>query len=54
MYKCNDCGREFENPKVETEVIGVSDKTGFVDYEYCPFCDSDNINYQEEANLDDE
>lgn len=30
-------------PKVETEVIGTSDKTGFVEYQYCPICESDDI-----------
>ena len=47
MYRCNDCNREFENPKVETEVIGVSDKTDFIEYEYCPFCDSSHIDYED-------
>ena len=47
MYKCNDCKRKFENPIVEKEIIGVSDKTGIVEYEYCPFCDSNNIDIKE-------
>ena len=54
MYKCNDCGREFENPKVETEVIGVDNQTGVIQYYYCPYCDSSDIDYQEEASLDDD
>ena len=53
MYKCKDCGREFENPKVETEVIGTDNQTGIIDYEYCPFCDSSHIDY-EEVKEDDE
>lgn len=45
MYKCNDCGREFENPKVEKEVIGTDNQTGIINYEYCPYCDSSDIEY---------
>lgn len=62
MFKCNDCGREFENPKVEKEIIGTDNQTGIIQYYYCPFCDSSNIDYLEEimnklfeeASLDDE
>lgn len=40
MYYCNNCGKLFKEPKVETEVLGTSDKTDFVNYKYCPYCDS--------------
>ena len=43
MYKCKNCNREFENPKVETEVIGVDNQTVVIQYYYCPYCDSSNI-----------
>lgn len=43
MFKCNDCGREFENPKVEKEIIGTDNQTGIILYYYCPYCDSSNI-----------
>ena len=54
MYKCKDCGRDFENPKVEKEVIGVDNQSGIVEFAYCPYCDSSYIDYQEEGNLDDD
>jgi len=54
MYKCKDCNREFENPKVETEVIGVDNQTGVIQYYYCPYCCSSNIDYLEEVILDDD
>lgn len=44
MYFCNKCKKEFHNPKKEREVIGVSDKTETIEYEYCPYCDSDDFN----------
>ena len=47
MYKCNDCSREFENPKVEKEIIGTDNQTGIIDYEYCPYCDSSSIKLKE-------
>ena len=47
MYKCNRCQKEFEEPKIEKEVIGVDDKTGIVEYEYCPICDSNDIEKME-------
>ena len=49
MFKCNDCGREFENPKVEKEIIGTDNQTGIIQYYYCPYCDSSNI---EDVKLD--
>ena len=37
MYRCNDCGAEFETPVVEDE--GTEDET----VEICPSCGSDDI-----------
>ena len=43
MYKCNRCYKEFMSPRIEHEVIGDSDKTGIVEYYYCPYCESSDI-----------
>ena len=47
MYKCNDCVREFIEARTEKEVGGNDNQTVILTYEYCPFCDSSDINLVE-------
>ena len=40
MYKCKCCKNVFEEPKIEIEVLGTDNLNGFIEYQYCPYCDS--------------
>lgn len=40
MYKCKCCKNVFEEPKIEIEVVGADNQNGFIEYQYCPYCDS--------------
>ena len=40
MYKCKCCKNVFKEPKIEIEVIGTDNQNGFIEYQYCPYCDS--------------
>lgn len=44
MYKCEDCGKSFDEPKKEKEIIGADNQTAIIEYYYCPYCESSNIN----------
>ena len=48
MFRCNDCGWEFETPAVECE--DDSDDT----YDACPSCGSDDILFDVDELEDDE
>lgn len=48
MYRCTDCGREFEYVKVVFETHGLSTPP-YERRKLCPFCDSEN--YEELKNI---
>lgn len=53
MFRCNECGTEFEEPKVVSEYRG--EFWGFPAYEdeyYCPHCCSDD--YEEVKGQEEE
>ncbi len=39
MYKCEDCGREFDEPDIITETHGLSSPP-FEKVAVCPYCNS--------------
>lgn len=44
MYKCDDCGREFEEPATyedDPSPAGISLPAGHYTYEMCPYCESE-------------
>lgn len=45
MYRCNSCKRNFnlDIVKKEREIIGVDNQSASIEYEYCPYCDSSDI-----------
>lgn len=46
MYRCEDCGRFFDEPIVERDdpsPRGVSLPSGYYTYWHCPYCDSEEI-----------
>lgn len=45
MYKCNDCGGEFEEP----ETYGESRPVGFEKFSVCPYCGFSN--YEEKPQV---
>lgn len=53
MYKCNDCGRIFEEPLEIRELMGEYWGAPAYDiFYYCPYCKSDD--YDEVTLCDDE
>ena len=44
MYKCCDCGKTFDMPKVVKECIGEYwGLPYFEEFGYCPYCNSDDF-----------
>ncbi len=59
MYKCNECGYIFDEPKeIKTtyeSFYGVSDlfdNSNPLEYHVCPYCESQNYDYFEEDSED--
>lgn len=51
MFICKNCGETFEQPMVvqdDPSPAGVALPSGYYEYEYCPYCESDLI---EEADI---
>lgn len=47
MYRCDDCGSTFEQPKIITEMHGFTWGPG-EEIPFCPFCGSDCFDEVEE------
>ena len=43
MYKCENCGKMFETPKVHAEWIGEKEHGGYQEFPICPHCKDDDI-----------
>ena len=44
MYKCRNCGEEFEIPETESEFMGVCrGEDACLDFDVCPYCGYDDI-----------
>lgn len=53
MFRCNECGKEFEEPKVVPEYRGEFwGSPAYEDEYYCPHCGSDD--YEEIRNQEEE
>lgn len=49
MYKCNDCGKRFEEPKITRESRGEYwGAPCWEMYRACPYCESDDIDEETE------
>lgn len=49
MYKCNDCGKRFEEPKITQESRGEYwGAPCWEMYSVCPYCKSDDIDEETE------
>lgn len=52
MFKCNDCGGTFEDPKIVNEYRGEFwGQPSYEEVGYCPYCGSDDWGEKE---IDDE
>lgn len=50
-YKCKDCKKEFEKPKIEYEArdpMGVCDNSFTEKFEVCPYCESPYYDFEED------
>ena len=55
MFRCNVCGKEFEEPKVVPEYRGEFwGAPAYEDMYYCPFCGDDDYEEETEEEEDNE
>lgn len=61
MYYCNDCKREFKEPKIKSvnaeDYYGISEQflsTNYINEALCPYCDSDDYEKMEKCSMCDE
>lgn len=47
MYKCNECGYEFEYPEIQIETHGL-DTPPYEEIRVCPYCGDNNIDEVED------
>lgn len=44
MYKCKDCGRIFDEPKLIEDCVGYYGEAPYTEYwDGCPYCESADI-----------